>query len=166
MSTIIILLTGCLSKYPSDDTMVRRFDRQRASYESLLEGVAKRKDVRLVAPDAIAYSNIWRSTDWDNNVEPELQAAVRKLRLGEVRIYRGEEVSVYFQLPSHSTLLTDLYGEYPYHVLKGYAYLPTPPLSLFDDLSVFDKDDLVGDGNYYFEHIEGNWYLYLETDES
>ena len=159
------LLTSCLSKYPSDDAMVKRFDKNRSSYESLLKEVVRRQDIRLVASDAIAYSNMWRETDRGNNVEPELQSAVRKLGLGEVRISRGEEVRVYFQLPNNSTLLTDLFGEYPYHVLKGYAYLPAPPLALVADLSAIDGDDIDGDSTYY-EHIEGNWYLYLEADES
>ena len=151
ITVLILVLPSCISEYPSDGALLRRFERNEALLNDLVTQVQARPDIDILRRNVVFYEDGRREAPGE---EADLRKMMRRLNLEVIAARGSGETSVYLELaPNPWSLTFDLVN-----ATKGYAYLlnPPSPTRLVDNLQEV--------GNVHATHykpIKSNWYLFL-----
>ena len=146
---ITILLVSCLPWSRSDKKMINHYSRNKTIFEALSDEVKSSNTLSRVKLNYVSYRDS-RGIVFSTSVLPKVQITMKRLGIEDIDIYRNGDI--FFEDRYNSSL----------NASKGFAVLTEPPRSLVNNLSKVPEG---GDYTYY-RHIEGDWYLYLEYDQS
>ena len=151
---ILLAITACSSRHPSDETLIAEFQGHKPQYNKLLEMFLADKDLGRVA------------YDFTRPDEPE-KFGITQLRLQEYRtLFKELKLSAGIEgyAPKDSVMfLRSTRGLSVSGSSKGLAYLLKPPalvVNSLDDYRSQDRRSFTA-----FRHIEGNWYLYYDFED-
>ena len=151
---LAVLFSG-RSTYPSDEALIRRFERNEAMFSELVSQLQARPDIAYLGYNVAFYDGRGRVTE--PGEEKELRALMGRLRLMSVNPDDDDGPDVYMEItPSGGSLGSS-------NKTKGYARLSTPPIPVrtVGNLDAIGQVGAVAD-LYFYRHMKGNWYLYLK----
>ena len=156
--SLLFLLSGCMSPYPTDETLIKRFEKNEGMFNDILNQLQARPDIGYLQRDVAFYSGRGRVTE--PGEEKELRTLMGQLGLVDINP-DGDLTMVHMGLTRNSSIFTGR-GD----IFKGYAYLSEPPLPIrtVEDLGAIGDFSAPADVNFY-RHVKGNWYLYLKIQD-
>lgn len=151
---ILILLTGCSSKHPSDRELIDNWKTHQAEFEQLHQMFLADKGL-----DRVGHDFTWPSDPAQIGVTParlsEYRQLFQNLNLTAGIAGGGAKEIVMFIASTKGLSVTGS--------SKGYAYAIAKPPLVVEDLETYWSKD--GRSFAAFKHIEGNWYLYFDYED-
>ncbi len=144
--SLLFLLSGCMSPYPSDETLIKRFEKNEGMFNDILNQLQARPDIGYLQRDVAFYSG--RSRVTEPGEEKELRGLMEQLQLLDVNPEDDGGTDVYMELVRNNAALSGA------NRFKGYAYLSQPPLKF----RTVENLDAVGDVGssadlYFYRHM-------------